>query len=513
MNYKLFGNRIVAKVTTETESKSASGIILVNKQESEMFVRAEIVATGRGWTPYNYLFKKLDPTYKVKGDAITPFNLACSQLDVAMARTLRDKGARITAVPFFKLVHQLMFRYEEKNSSFEQFQKQNMPAFQMLDFLLKECTTVGEVRIVLQYLQSENFSKPKQFGFIETIFSQYVKKCTQKLQEELPALFMKANLSKLTVDSLISLEEREELNVDEIIDKDCNWIGNSNKRNFITDVLKKYWDVNEIYPDKEGQTALMIAAKHGRLAMVKQLLADKANVNAQDRYGRSVLMYAIKGKHPKIIEQILATKGIHLELESKYDMNGGSYKQAATAFAVAIEFGDLKTAHLLLNKRVNPFFPKEILANLLELLITNRANPYASYGINNDLQMLHFILGKCIPAEHFSTVHKLFQSVLQQGTSAHSPGKKALFSIEKGITFNPEVVHYIEQLISRYENQHINACLKQYSAILPNMQPKLSNLIKDYLFFPPERGYTTAFKERAQSLTPHTQRTAILGAS
>jgi cytohesin len=64
--------------------------------------------------------------------------------------------------------------------------------------------------------------------------------------------------------------------------------------------------------DKEGRTALSFAAEGGRLAEVKSLLAAKADPNITNKFGRGPLYYATGGNH---------TEEAQLLLEAKADPN------------------------------------------------------------------------------------------------------------------------------------------------------------------------------------------------
>ncbi|XP_053729211.1 KN motif and ankyrin repeat domain-containing protein 4 isoform X2 [Synchiropus splendidus] len=91
--------------------------------------------------------------------------------------------------------------------------------------------------------------------------------------------------------------------------------------------LLKLGDVNA-RSRQTGQTALMLAVSHGRLAMVKLLLSCGADVNAQDREGSTALMCASEHGHTHIASLLLETGCCDLSLT---DQNG------QTAQAVAEE--------------------------------------------------------------------------------------------------------------------------------------------------------------------------------
>ncbi|XP_032722448.1 KN motif and ankyrin repeat domain-containing protein 1 isoform X2 [Lontra canadensis] len=87
-----------------------------------------------------------------------------------------------------------------------------------------------------------------------------------------------------------------------------------------------------------GQTALMLAVSHGRVDMVKGLLACGADVNIQDDEGSTALMCASEHGHVEIVKLLLAQPGCNGHLED----NDGS-----TALSIALEAGHKDIAVLL----------------------------------------------------------------------------------------------------------------------------------------------------------------------
>ncbi|XP_036117015.1 KN motif and ankyrin repeat domain-containing protein 1 isoform X2 [Molossus molossus] len=87
-----------------------------------------------------------------------------------------------------------------------------------------------------------------------------------------------------------------------------------------------------------GQTALMLAVSHGRIDMVKGLLACGADVNIQDDEGSTALMCASEHGHVEIVKLLLAQPGCSGHLED----NDGS-----TALSIALDAGHKDIAVLL----------------------------------------------------------------------------------------------------------------------------------------------------------------------
>ncbi|XP_077004445.1 KN motif and ankyrin repeat domain-containing protein 1 isoform X2 [Tamandua tetradactyla] len=103
-----------------------------------------------------------------------------------------------------------------------------------------------------------------------------------------------------------------------------------------------------------GQTALMLAVSHGRIDMVKGLLACGADVNIQDDEGSTALMCASEHGHVEIVKLLLAQPGCNGHLED----NDGS-----TALSIALEAGHkdiavLLYAHVNFAKAQSPSTPR-----------------------------------------------------------------------------------------------------------------------------------------------------------
>nr|XP_046247118.1 KN motif and ankyrin repeat domain-containing protein 2 isoform X2 [Scatophagus argus] len=104
--------------------------------------------------------------------------------------------------------------------------------------------------------------------------------------------------------------------------------------------LLKLGDVNAC-SRQAGQTALMLAVSHGRVAMVKLLLSCCADVNAQDCEGSTALMCASEHGHTHIVRLLLETGRCDLSLTDK---NGHTAQLVAEA-ASHQDIVDLLKAH------------------------------------------------------------------------------------------------------------------------------------------------------------------------
>ncbi|XP_074059544.1 dedicator of cytokinesis protein 6 isoform X8 [Macrotis lagotis] len=87
-----------------------------------------------------------------------------------------------------------------------------------------------------------------------------------------------------------------------------------------------------------GQTALMLAVSHGRIDMVKALLACAADVNLQDDDGSTALMCACEHGHVEIARLLLAVPTCNIALT---DHDG------STALSIALEAGQNEIAEML----------------------------------------------------------------------------------------------------------------------------------------------------------------------
>ncbi|XP_029988045.1 KN motif and ankyrin repeat domain-containing protein 4 isoform X2 [Sphaeramia orbicularis] len=79
-----------------------------------------------------------------------------------------------------------------------------------------------------------------------------------------------------------------------------------------------------------GQTALMLAVSHGRVAMVKLLLSCGADVNAQDREGSTALMCASEHGHTHITRLLLETGRCDTSLKDKNGQTALSVAEGAS---------------------------------------------------------------------------------------------------------------------------------------------------------------------------------------
>ncbi|MGE3540130.1 MAG: ankyrin repeat domain-containing protein [Candidatus Tectimicrobiota bacterium] len=79
--------------------------------------------------------------------------------------------------------------------------------------------------------------------------------------------------------------------------------------------------------DREGSTALMLAAARGHSEIVDRLLDKGAEVNTQNGAGQTALMFAVTAGHANII-QALRAKGADLELKNRAGQTAHTLAQA-----------------------------------------------------------------------------------------------------------------------------------------------------------------------------------------
>ncbi|XP_042368343.1 KN motif and ankyrin repeat domain-containing protein 4 [Plectropomus leopardus] len=104
--------------------------------------------------------------------------------------------------------------------------------------------------------------------------------------------------------------------------------------------LLRLGDVNAC-SRQAGQTALMLAVSHGRVAMVKLLLGCGTDVNAQDREGSTALMCACEHGHTNIARMLLETGRCDTSLTDKNGQTALSVAEAASHQEIV----DLLKAH------------------------------------------------------------------------------------------------------------------------------------------------------------------------
>lgn len=77
-------------------------------------------------------------------------------------------------------------------------------------------------------------------------------------------------------------------------------------------------------PAQAGQTALMLAVSHGRVDVVKALLACDADVNVQDDDGSTALMCACEHGHKEITGLLLAVPSCDISLTDRVSPHPGA---------------------------------------------------------------------------------------------------------------------------------------------------------------------------------------------
>ncbi|XP_034547550.1 KN motif and ankyrin repeat domain-containing protein 1a [Notolabrus celidotus] len=121
----------------------------------------------------------------------------------------------------------------------------------------------------------------------------------------------------------------------------------------IVEELFSKGDVNA-RASQAGQTGLMLAVSHGRIDMVRALLAHSADVNIQDDEGSTALMCASEHGHVEIVKLLLAQPGCDATLSDSDESN---------ALSIALEAGHkdiavLLYAHVNFSKAQSPGTPR-----------------------------------------------------------------------------------------------------------------------------------------------------------
>ncbi|XP_061135025.1 KN motif and ankyrin repeat domain-containing protein 1a [Syngnathus typhle] len=103
-----------------------------------------------------------------------------------------------------------------------------------------------------------------------------------------------------------------------------------------------------------GQTGLMLAVSHGRMDMVRALLAHGADVNLQDDEGSTALMCASEHGHADIVKLLLAQPGTDATLSDSDESNALSIALDAGHKDIAV----LLYAHVNFSKPQSPGTPR-----------------------------------------------------------------------------------------------------------------------------------------------------------
>lgn len=118
-----------------------------------------------------------------------------------------------------------------------------------------------------------------------------------------------------------------------------DWYGSGGRVSALCTVLALLTHgVNGNTPDRDGKTALMLAAFEGHTGTVYTLLAHQVQVNTQDKEGATALMLAAARGHTDVVTALLA-KGADVNLQ---------HQMGHTALMVAVVGGHNQVTHTLL---------------------------------------------------------------------------------------------------------------------------------------------------------------------
>lgn len=103
--------------------------------------------------------------------------------------------------------------------------------------------------------------------------------------------------------------------------------------------------------NKAGQTVLEFAASRGHEDIVRLLIGQGARVDIQDAYGNTILMAAVLSDNPRIIDMILGSGNIHLNIQSASGL---------TALMIAAINNKPESIKFLLARGANPYLCDKI---------------------------------------------------------------------------------------------------------------------------------------------------------
>jgi len=79
---------------------------------------------------------------------------------------------------------------------------------------------------------------------------------------------------------------------------------NNDDERAVIELLRKGVDVNTVGPN--GDSLLMLAARHGKPEMVKAVLGARPRIDARNAYGETALMLAAFHGHTEVVRELLA---------------------------------------------------------------------------------------------------------------------------------------------------------------------------------------------------------------
>ncbi len=99
--------------------------------------------------------------------------------------------------------------------------------------------------------------------------------------------------------------------------------------------------VNVHAKNHAGRTPLHLAAQHGYMKIVKELIYQNADMHAVDNYDQTAVHYAAKNGHAKIVKELIE-RGTEVNVTNK---------QGKTALHLASEYGQTEAVVMLINYR------------------------------------------------------------------------------------------------------------------------------------------------------------------
>ena len=232
----------------------------------------------------------------------TPLQIATLKVNLNLVKFLIERGARLEV---FDTNNNLLF----DSSSGE--------GREMIKYLLDNCISIS---LPISFVLEDNSSKSSLL-FSKDIFSQSAYEKVRKEWEikQGKAVIQESSSPQMMEIETISEEEREEL-FDIVEYGDIKLVEKE-----LINIKERGIDINSIR-DELDNTLLHIAAEANNLEMSKLLVNNyKANVNAKNKYGLSVLHSVASGIVNKggkwdIMEWILQEKNLDINVKTKGDL-------------------------------------------------------------------------------------------------------------------------------------------------------------------------------------------------
>ncbi|XP_031799778.1 KN motif and ankyrin repeat domain-containing protein 1 isoform X3 [Sarcophilus harrisii] len=364
---KMAGHNLecITNIQVTSSTVTSNGEMTAHEQEAEIRKGTKTTMVGVGSDQESFLSQDKTSPVNLTDDQIAAGLYVCANNDTTLKSIMKKEGKKESNSTKKNL------QFVGINGGYELNEKM-LSACNLLKNNINDpkALTSKDMRFCLNTIQHEWFRVSSQKAAIPDMVGDYIAAFEEVSPEVLQYIINMADGNGNTALHYSVSHSNFEI-VKLLLDADVCNVDHQNKAGYTPIMLaalaaveaeKDMRVVEELFgcgdvnakASQAGQTALMLAVSHGRIDMVKGLLACGADVNIQDDEGSTALMCASEHGHVEIVKLLLAQPGCNGTLED----NDGS-----TALSIALEAGHkdiavLLYAHVNFSKPQSPGTPR-----------------------------------------------------------------------------------------------------------------------------------------------------------